>query len=193
MSTAQKIKAIVGGMTITYKDQLGNDAQKKHSKKSDADTFSWKSDDGRIEIQFPNGDPFDPHGPRPPYKAKKGQWTTPVTCVQSPAKDTYKYNVLITNDHGKTIEDDPQIIFDSDNISLSLGVDDLTKVAESAQKAWGALFAELKNAAQTKHDPQGLFFPQGINLISVDVEVGPVKVIVKVAGPNVSSVEESQE
>jgi hypothetical protein len=62
---------------------------------------------------------------------------------------------------------------------------------EAVKQTFSHLLTELKNSAPVETDPKRLFFPQGINLISVEADVGPaVKVVVKVAGPNVSNLDQ---
>ena len=179
---------VVGPHSPTdIKDEHGRPARTKHAYQCDGDKFSWKTDDGDIEVDFdPNHHPFEAATP-PPYKAKKGEWTKPVAIVDGGKDpDEYKYTIKITG----VVPDDPKVIIDSGTVDSDSDSDSLmllgdpSGVRDSAKDLLNTVVSELKSATASKDSP--IFFKDGINLISVDVEVGGVKVIIKVGGPNVS-------
>src|ERR1035441_6879495 len=153
----------------TITDENGQSARTKHSFEYDADTFSWKSDYGDIEIDF---DPAHyPFTTRPPYTAKKGKWTTPVTVNRGKAPDSYKYTMRIPG----VDPDDPIVIIDKgtlvdggrDSDPLKL-LSDSGGAKDSAKELLNAAVSVLKSAQAAKDGP--IFFKDGINLISVEVD-----------------------
>lgn len=186
MDRKLQVKVVGPHSPTVITDEHRHSARSKRSYQCDGDKFRWKSDDGDIEIDFdPNLYPFEAATP-PPYKAKKSKWTDPVTvdCLKDPYN--YKYTIKITG----VDPDDPRVIIDSGNLDNDSDSDsimllsDPSGVRDSAKDLLNTVVSELKSATASKDSP--IFFKDGINLISVDVEVGDVKVIVKVGGPNVS-------
>jgi hypothetical protein len=147
----------------------------------------WISASGDIIVDFTHGNPTDS---TPPFYAPKDHYTTPVKLVghySEPAGTSYKYSVTING-----VLDDPMIIFDDAGIETEL--QNLNVSAGSAQDLVNAVVGVLKAASGAGDPPQRtvpLFFPQGINLISVQVGVSPIGVTIKVAGPGVTGLEEA--
>ena len=202
-----EIEITFNGTTFDYKDtQHGSsDAHTIHAKKdqSSAQKISWKLKKfgaaNSLRVDFPdtkcgktNGNPFDPSTSTlvapVDHKTHEGKFATIHNA-------TYGYTVTALAADGSVLHsEDPDIMFDDgtplppDQL-LGLRGSDPGDLAKVAQTVWEAVFAQLKPVAGLKGEGNGdrLFFPKGITLISVDVEAGPVKVIVKVAGPDAPS------
>jgi hypothetical protein len=183
---------------FVYKDENGNDAKtKKHANKDD--TIKWRLSGygAKLIVDFPDnkdGNPFAPSTTT--FLANTGSYTDKGT-FNGNHKSLYNYNVTATDGSGRVLHsEDPQIMFDDGTLretDLKIFDNSIETIVQSAHKVSDALFAQLKDAASVKGDPQGKFFPKGINLISVEVEVGTLKVIVKVAGPGVSGADQKTE
>lgn len=158
-------------------DEHGHSACHKHSYQADEETFSWGTDHGYLEIDFVprNHHPFTTS---PPYTANGG-WTNPVTVDASKPPAQYTYTIKIDG----VDYDDPKVIIDSgtglgeDSGSLIL-LGDPSGVRDSAKDLLNTVVSQLKSAAGGP-----ILFKDGIDLISIDVEVDPVKVSLKIAGP----------
>jgi len=57
----------------------------------------------------------------------------------------------------------------------------------AAQPAFQGLLADMQKTAGLKRDPNALFFPGGINNISVQVTVAGVPVTITVSGPDATA------
>ena len=153
------------------------------SKASLEEFFTWSSDSGSLTITFPHGN--HPFKTNPNQSVGPHAHTVPVQ-VDKRKVGTYKYNVEVVA-HGTSFPKDPQVIIDpgiGPDVDLTQFID-IGVVEAVTEKVMEHLVKTLKDASSSKDDPIK-FFPQGINLISVDVEVDTIKVILKVAGPNVS-------
>jgi hypothetical protein len=167
-------------------DPGGHDAHQVHAHQSSQDTFSWKSDDGPLQIDFGSNSTTDhPFTTNPPYKTqRRGDTTTPVQVHAGKQSRHYKYTITLQGQN-KCVED-PQVIIDpgvGDGDPLSLR--DTHAAQITAEKVVDKLFKQLDSVSHSKGDAIK-FFPEGIELISVDVEVGGSKVLLKVAGPKAS-------
>lgn len=141
------------------------------------ETISWTSPSGAISVDFPYGNPTDS---TPPFTAPQGQPTKTVELPGhhgEPKGTRYKYDVTI---NGKT--DDPQIIFDD----AGAFINDLSlkSFSNAAQTTFEGVLADLEGIkAALKRDPDGVFFPGGINNIQVQVTGFGVTANITVSGP----------
>jgi len=134
------------------------------------DTVSWRSPSGEITVSFHHGSPTsDSHPPSAP----KDHWTKPIPMDGV----SCKYDVTIG---GRT--DDPQIIFDDGGFRI----EDMSVIERTIGNVSRELFAQLREYTPTVRGDTPVFFPQGINLISLTVDAKVVSVTIKVGGPNVS-------
>jgi hypothetical protein len=170
-------------------DSAGKDAHQVHARQSAQDTFSWMSQDGTLRIDFGSNNPADHpflSTTPPPYTTqRRGDATTPVQVDPTKPPRRYKYTITL---HGanKCVED-PQVIIDT-----GVGDGDLSLLRDThaaqvaAERVVDKLFKQLGSVSHSKGDTIK-FFPEGIELISVDVEVGGAKVLLTVAGPKAPS------
>jgi hypothetical protein len=160
------------------------------SHRRDQDTFGWVCHHGDLEIDFDkNGSPFQKglHHFAAPAHAR----TQPLAVVDPLAgvddgEKQYHYNVKVTLPNGNVCQQYPQVILDEGRVLDEVKVLESTVggINDAAKQVLDELFEKLKDGVALKADPTRLFFPNGIELISVDVELGPAKVIIKVAGSN---------
>lgn len=179
------------GKTFTYTDEGGADGRQKKVFKRD--TIRWKLNDistvGDPVVKFrivfnKDGDPFH-----------KSEFDAPVGTdthkghLDYPSRTTYDYTVFAVLKSGKQISDDPQIIFQDYplNLDLQLFDDSLAKLGTKAQAAFQGLLTDLKATAGLKRDPNGEFFPGGINNITVQVTALNVTVNITVSGPEATA------
>jgi hypothetical protein len=142
------------------------------------DTFGWVCNNGELEVQFnKNGTPFQ--NGEDDFTAPVHQRTRPAAIVDPQAAlRGYSYSIKITLPTGKVCTADPQILIDGDifdaaqSIAGEKAFSDADDAVTSALNALDDISSNLSGVASVAAmaNPP-LFFPNKIELISVDVKV----------------------
>jgi hypothetical protein len=140
--------------------------------------YYWECDQGDLDIEFnyAEGSPFNSSK----FSAPKGRETTKATVLDhgGPGGKAFRYTITVTYDDNTSCKLDPQILIDMDRNW------ELTQPSRSALGQVVQKLTELHSPFLTaQRDPNGLFFPNGINLISINVQLGAASVTITVAGP----------
>lgn len=176
------------GTSFDYNDEITGQHGSATSVRT-GHTIVWKLQDttadkrvAGLRILFnKNGSPCN----QSEFDAPAGNDTTPMGHLDHPTKIKYSYTAIAVLKHGPPVQDDPQIIFeDADQFpDLLIVRSSLDMLGGAIQEAFQGLLAHLNDSAGLKRDPNALFFPGGINNISVQVTVAGVPVNVAISGP----------
>jgi hypothetical protein len=164
------------GIKFIYRDQHGNDASTIYSALKDQ-TVRWKlhkyGSKLKIDFNYSEHHPFKAPPPPLPLTAKTEAWTDTGTFNNN-HKKRHRYTVTAYDANGAVLHwEDPRIIFGdgTDDDFFELSDDTLKELGTAAQSAFQGLLSSLTDAAAQKRDPNGKFFPGGINNIQVEVTV----------------------
>jgi hypothetical protein len=176
------------GTQFKYTDENGADAHDKHVYTHD--TIEWElvatgaaaKKVASLRIVFnKHGDPC--HNSE--FDAPVGAFTNPAKLDFPNAQKTYPYTAIAVYKDGAQVPNDPTIIFDDVVLDPHLQLADhaLSVLGPGVQAAFQGVLADLKTTTGLKRDPDGEFFPGGINSIQVQVTVplGTLSVVISVA------------
>ncbi len=157
-----------GGLEIT--DGHGNDCSQQHAHHQDHNSFCWIARSGTLTITFTNGHPFV---------------TAPVAgqvvdVDPTKAVRPYDYDVALTLSGEEPLVQDPKVIIDN---GRDRDIDLAGSAADDAKAVLESLVTQLVGAAGPRAEPNRLFFPNGIESISLTVKTVPPDVEITVAGP----------
>jgi hypothetical protein len=200
-----KCELIVGikNNQIVITDTSGAPKDIKHTHRRDQDHFVWECDPGTVQsftIDFTSSPPS-------PFKSQKTHFESDGNCRTSEetiddgksGSIDYKYTVtakakggapdpppydphIIVDDDSLNNEDCDQLS-DAEEISVTRTRATLTAAKDAGGDTLnGAIELLTKAATVTSSNGKPYFFPDGIQTISVDVELTPIKVKIKVTG-----------
>lgn len=155
---------------IQLSDDQGLPADPEYSDRSEGDTFQWMSDSGSIQIDFPNGHPFNQN---PPYAAPKGHWTPKVQVAPNAQPQAYKYNVTVVHDEHTYVQDPQVIIDDGRNLCMR-------QMSSAAEALFSTFITRVQEQMQTDHSRA--FFRNGVEQISLEIRSGDTGVSISVSG-----------
>lgn len=108
----RQIEVVRRGSGLAFLEE-GKDAADCRSHAHHRESFSWRSMDGDLWVNFEDSHPFDRH----PELARKGEWTHPVVVDVAPdafhGERWYKYSAEVKPAHGPIIIEDPHVIINN--------------------------------------------------------------------------------
>ncbi len=135
-----------------------------------------------VDFQMPPQHPFTAN---PPYHSTTPGGAIAVQVHHSPTLGSHPYTVALHVD-GTTYEPfDPAVIIDD---SREFTDDENAELVRAASKKTEELLQEVLDRVTKAGEAEGgtKFFPKGVDHISIDVEVAPVKIALTVSGPKSS-------
>lgn len=174
---------------LTYQDSVSGKKSCCHHV-NNGDSIIWTSALGALKITFrkdadpTSGTPGTPITSGPPQLGVYKTGSVPITGRTGIR--SYKYDI-----QAGAHTEDPVVVLDDfplETEDASLPARSVATIVEKATDAFHSVIEGIKSAHEAREAERKvpLFFPNGVNLISVTVEFTG-KVDIKVGGPNITS------